>query len=234
MLMLFGEPQRTSYDLNFSMFGIPVRVHPVFWLITLMLGYDLGDVASVLTWVLAVFVAILVHELGHALVMRIYGFEPWIVLYGLGGQTAYEPGYRVHPRGQGTLAQVLISVAGPMAGFLLAGLVLLGLYWADQRHVSLNSNVLRLFYFIFSVGVVWGVVNLFPIYPLDGGQIARELLSRLNSHHGVGWSLWLSIATAVGLALVGLLWERNWFIALMFGYLAYINYTVLQAYRRGW
>ena len=45
-----------------------------------MLGSRLGDVASVLTWIIAVFLSILVHELGHALAMRAYGFRPWIVL----------------------------------------------------------------------------------------------------------------------------------------------------------
>ncbi|MEN6558218.1 MAG: site-2 protease family protein [Thermoguttaceae bacterium] len=232
--MLFGEPERTRYDLNLSVFSIPVRVHPMFWLITLLLGYDLGDVASVLTWILAVFASILVHELGHAMTMRAFGFEPWIVFYGLGGQTSYQPGYHVHSRGQSTWGQVLISAAGPIAGFLLAGLLLLGLHAADHHHVDLNAGVLRLLSFMFFIGVVWGILNLLPIYPLDGGHIARELLTRLSARHGVDLSLWLSIITAAGLAVIGLVWGHNWFIALMFGYLAYINYTILQATRRGW
>ena len=29
---MFAEPDRTSYDLNFRLFGFPVRVHPLFWL----------------------------------------------------------------------------------------------------------------------------------------------------------------------------------------------------------
>ena len=72
--MLLGEPPRTGGDLNFQLFGIPVRVHPLFWLIAVLLGIS-GDPqpAEILLWVVAVFVSILVHELGHALTMRAFG-----------------------------------------------------------------------------------------------------------------------------------------------------------------
>ena len=36
-----GEPARTAWDLNFKLFGIHVRVHPMFWLISILLSYDL-------------------------------------------------------------------------------------------------------------------------------------------------------------------------------------------------
>ena len=102
---------------EFSLLGIPVRVHPLFWLIILMLNGNLHDAGSVITWITAVFVSILVHELGHALVMRAYGFRPWITLYGLGGQASYDPRYASSPKGSEPLGQVLICLAGPVAGF---------------------------------------------------------------------------------------------------------------------
>ena len=66
--MLIGEPPRTPYDLNFSLLGIPVRIHPFFWLAGLLLGPRQGGPPAILLWIAAVFLAILVHELGHALV----------------------------------------------------------------------------------------------------------------------------------------------------------------------
>ena len=114
--MLIGEPPRTPYDLNFSLLGIPVRVHPFFWLVALMLNYRLGDVASVLTWIAAVFLAILVHELGHASVMRAYGFRPWITLYGFGGLASYDQGQAYRSKGSGPLGQVLICSGGSGSG----------------------------------------------------------------------------------------------------------------------
>ena len=36
--MFSMEPQRTDYDVNFHCLGFPVRVHPLFWLVGLILG----------------------------------------------------------------------------------------------------------------------------------------------------------------------------------------------------
>ena len=211
--VLLGEPPRTPYDLNFSLLGIPVRVHPLFWLVTVLLGYQSGDAASVLTWIIAVFVSILVHELGHAVAMRAYGFQPWITLYGLGGLTSYDQSYGSRSAGSGSLGQILISVAGPVAGFLLAAVLVLGLVlaghgggiimvgpwgWPIMPYLIAfpNERLADLLNDIFYISVLWGVVNLLPIYPLDGGQIAREILLKLSPRDGIRQSLLLSIVAA--------------------------------------
>jgi stage IV sporulation protein FB len=66
--MLIGEPPPTQADLHFRLFGIPVRVHPFFWVATLFLGMagKTADPVNTLIWVAVVFVSILVHEFGHA------------------------------------------------------------------------------------------------------------------------------------------------------------------------
>ena len=228
--MLLGEPPRTAYDLNFSLFGIPIRVHPLFWLVCLLLGYGSGNVASVLTWVIAVFLSILVHELGHALTMRFYGFRPWITLYGLGGMAAYDQGYGFRSNGSGALGQVLICLAGPFAGFFLAAVLVLGLILVGHTDVALNAYVIDLLDDMLFICLIWGVVNLLPIYPLDGGQIAREILLKLSPHQGVRWSLLLSMFAGVMMAVVGFALWQSFYVALLFGYLAYTSYATLQAY----
>ena len=35
---MLAEPERTPYDVNFRLFGFPVRIHPLFWLGTALLG----------------------------------------------------------------------------------------------------------------------------------------------------------------------------------------------------
>ena len=227
--MLLGEPPRTAYDLNFSLLGIPVRVHPLFWLVSLLLGYRSGDVASVLTWIIAVFLSILVHELGHAVMMRFYGFHPWITLYGFGGMAAYDQGYGSRSKGSGALGQVLICLAGPFAGFFLAIVLVLGFILATHADIELNRRMVYLLDKMLLICVIWGVVNLLPIYPLDGGQIAREILLKLSPHQGIRWSLLLSLFVAGLMVAVGLvLWQP--FVALLFGYLGYTSYATLQAY----
>ena len=115
--MLLGEPPPTQADLHFRVFGIPVRVHPLFWIVTLFLGLAAARRpirCETLIWVAVVFVSILVHELGHALMQRYFGGHPWITLYGFGGLASCNDCDR-SPR-----SQILISLAGPVAGFLLA------------------------------------------------------------------------------------------------------------------
>ena len=244
--MLLGEPPRSQYDLNFVLFGIPVRVHPFFWLIAVMLGIGAGgELIDLLVWVVAVFISILCHELGHAMTMRAYGFTPWITLYSLGGLASYNRAQTYRSKGFGTLGQILISAAGPAAGFLLGAVVIAavrlsghpievtpgGTFGLGIGMGLIGSPVLTGFlYNLLFISLLWGIVNLLPVYPLDGGQIAREILLRVNPHGGIRQSLMLSVFTAAGVAVIGLAKWNDWFVAIFFGYLAYSSYTTLMAY----
>ncbi len=92
----------------------------MFWLMGLILGSTGSSdrsVRPIIVWVVAVFVSVLVHEMGHALAMRALGVQPWITLYGMGGLTSHQGG-QFQP-----LTQILVSLAGPVAGFALAAIV---------------------------------------------------------------------------------------------------------------
>jgi stage IV sporulation protein FB len=250
---MFGEPSRTPYDLNFALFGIPIRVHPLFWLVAVFFGAQApeGDGIGILTWTAALFFSILIHELGHALTMRAYGLLPWIVLYTMGGLACYNPGdsYRSR-RADDTLAQILISAAGPVAGFLLAAVLVLGLYAAghgsDVKLVGLwgslpvvrlpNVRLAYLFNDVFAICVFWGLVNLLPVYPLDGGQIAREVLLRVSPGDGIRQSMLLSVFAAAGMALYAYTQMHDGFVALFFAYLAYMSFIAYRSYsgHGGW
>ncbi len=246
--MLLGEPPRSGGDLNFQLFGIPVRVHPFFWLIAVMLGIrGTEEVADLLIWVAAVFVSILIHELGHAMTMRAYGIWPWITLTGFGGLASYDP---ADARRVGTVGQMLISFAGPGAQFLLVA-ILAAILTATGHSVVVDTEgviplvlpgepvvSLPMTMFLFNlmqISILWGVLNLIPVYPLDGGQIAREFFVTASPRSGISQSLVLSIVAAVGVCVVAFSNGRT-FLAIMFGLLGYGSYQALQAYRnqRGW
>ena len=86
MPVLLAEPPPSQGDFHFSLLGFPVRIHPFFWLTTVLLCMH-GQVEPIffVTWVVAVLVCILLHELGHAVVMRAFGYDASIVLYSFGG-----------------------------------------------------------------------------------------------------------------------------------------------------
>jgi Zn-dependent protease len=259
--MLLGEPAPTQADLHFRAFGIPVRVHPFFWLVSLLLGMGGGraDPLETLIWVAVVFASILVHELGHAFVQRYYGGRPWITLYSFGGLASCDDCNRSPG------PQLLISIAGPAAGFVFAALLVAGVGLSghpiglalsaenvDLAELSVERLLIQpllafVAYFqpydsqplnvaiadLLQVNILWGLINLLPIYPLDGGRIARELFSLRDPRQGTVQSLQLSAGAAVLVAAYALL-NRQLFLCLMFGFLAYGSFQTLQMYRGRW
>ncbi len=251
------EPEPTDYDIRFRLFGVPVRVHPLFWLTALLLGgIDDMQPKLVLLWIVVAFVSVLVHEFGHAVAIRHYGWRPWITLYGLGGLASYEPGLRntyesYAGRSAGWLPQVVIALAGPLAGFLFLGAIVAGVklggggvnfHWGGPTGITWRlsgfqqANLAELVRFLIFANLYWGLLNLLPIYPLDGGKVARELAVVWGGRRGVEWSLAVSMATAGLVAVYALFfWSKPLFSVLMFGYLAFISYQMLQAIRQaGW
>ena len=92
--MLFQEPRATPYDIKFSFLGFPVRVHPAFFIIPIVLGGSIFRYAEplgvnvgvcLIVLVAVFFVSILVHELGHTLAFRFFGIQSHVLLYWLGG-----------------------------------------------------------------------------------------------------------------------------------------------------
>lgn len=227
--MLLGEPPRTQGDLCFSLLGIPVRVHPLFWLVAFLLGLNRSGVPEILTWIVAVFLSILVHEMGHAMVMRALGYRPWITLYGMGGLASYNPS---GSRGPTALGQVLISLAGPIAGFLLAALIVGSMLVMGYSGKTGSERFTDFLSVMLYINIFWGLVNLLPVYPLDGGHIAREIFLVFNSREGIRRSLILSIVTSVVLVALAL-GSGQLYIALLFGYMGYSGYQTLQAYTHG-
>jgi membrane-associated protease RseP (regulator of RpoE activity) len=236
--VFLAEPPPTQFDLNFRLLGIPVRIHPFFWLVSLFMGSNQKDPKLVLIWVVAVFIAILVHEFGHALVARSFSWRPRIVLYSFGGLATYSPTHH-DPR-----KQILIAFAGPGIGFVLAALIYLAFAATGQvteyqfgwpylvhvmvlsPHWPLLANILV--NDILYVCVFWGLVNLLPVLPLDGGQICQEALLLSRQQSPTILALQISLVTAIGVAAWALLKLDSTYVAIFFGYLAFTNFQTLQ------
>lgn len=216
--MLLDVPAATPYDLRFRL-GFPVRIHPLFWLGSLVLGWGVGNNRDRLLWVVCVLVSILVHEYGHAVVAWLTtGQTPRVVLHVMGGLCVY------NSERQSTWQRLAVLLCGPGAGFVLAVLVLevaravydltfgdfldlLG--WGDGEinpavlpfFLSPSPPRLMILWFLFQINLLWGLINLLPIYPLDGGQIAGEIFTMVNRSQALWWTHLLSALVAGALAL---------------------------------
>lgn len=113
------HPETSRGTLSFVLFGIPVNIHPVSWVMLAIIGGGLGidnkdSLVRTLLFVAAGMVTLLAHEFGHALVGRRVGAGPAsVTIAGLGGVTqhAYLP-----PTRAGYFAMV---AAGPLASLAL-------------------------------------------------------------------------------------------------------------------
>jgi stage IV sporulation protein FB len=198
------------------------------------------------------FVSILIHEFGHALTMRYFGQSSHVVLYMMGGlaipDSANYASISSSPFRQ-PRNWVLVCFAGPAAGFVLAAFVIAIVHamggavsfsidrgWIPPWTIGLRTDNYYAYVLVHNllwVNIFWGLVNLLPVYPLDGGQISRELFVHKDGFGGMQKSLWLSLITGAAIAVLGLLWysqgERGGvFVMLLFGSLAYSSYSILQ------
>src|SRR5271168_3561679 len=114
---MFGVAE-TPYDLRFRALGIPVRVHPLFWIMGLLMARNADGLPEMVLWVACVFFSILVHEYGHGLTAKRFGSSPSIVLW-MGGGLCSSEANRQTP-----LQRLAVVLWGPGAGFVLCGLVM--------------------------------------------------------------------------------------------------------------
>ncbi len=208
--------------MQFRLLGFPVHVHPWFFLIVTFLGAQRGDLTLILVWVVVVFVSILAHELGHATVARAYGLQPSISLYSMGGMTQFAPGRRLTPA-----QNIAVSLAGPVAGFLLGGIAFLVSLRAPAAAPFVVHLVLR---DLLWVNFGWGILNLLPILPLDGGNILRSSLHAIRPGTDERLPLKISISFG-GLAFVAALTYDMLWAAGISALMTYGNYQSLSRLR---
>lgn len=206
-------------QLKFRLGSIPVRVNGAFLFLVLVLGAQLQRPDLIAIWGGIVFVSVLVHELGHAAIGRMFGLLPVIELNGMGGVTSWS-----NPRDVGHWRSIAISVAGPFAGFLLAGALLLAarLGFHPQNPALVFAVKHALF-----VNWAWGVFNLAPMLPLDGGNVLRSALDLVTKNRGEKPARVVSIVMGVVFIAYAVVAGQWWLGALA----AFFTWANIQAYR---
>ena len=231
---------------SFSLWGVPVHVKLLFWFSILILGGEQPG-PMVLIWVAACFCSILLHELGHVFAFRAFGEPAEVTLFAWGGMAV--------PRGElrGTLARFVVALAGPGAGFALAGLTLVvaALIGAKTRigfdmilptvavwpNVGSRAHLQPAATYAYAalndllyINFYWGLVNLLPIYPLDGGQAARAVFEQYDPYRGRKKSLMLSAGLAGAVTVWGLT-QHSMYLVILFGLLSISSMQAFESER---
>lgn len=218
-----------------------------------------GTAALLIIWVITMFVSIFIHELGHCLAMAWYGIPSRIVLYYMGGLAIPEGmtswrGARI--RRPSPWNQFVISAAGPAAQLLFAAVViviavalgyhpstlvsyyvekLFGREWISSLAMPQHAAVAALIEFSIYPSIMWALLNLIPVLPLDGGRIAQSLFGMFWKSNTEGLYEATILSIALG-AIVGLwrLQSGDQFMGLMFIMLAASNFQTLQSMGQRW
>jgi len=128
--------------------------------------------------IIALFVCVTLHELGHAVAAQHFGVRvPRILLLPIGGMAEMESIPR-RPR-----EEIIIALAGPAVNYAILGVLLIfvrfpqGLDWG---YIELSAEGFGRYLVL--VNLIMGVFNLLPAFPMDGGRVFRALLAMRFSY----------------------------------------------------
>jgi len=206
------------FSLRFKLGAFPVAIAPSFLLLAVIAFWGRPPVLMA-TGFVALLLAILFHELGHAFALWGMGHRSTIRLHGLGGTTHHEANL---PR----RARIIVSMAGPCAGFLLGALVYLaeplwsGIAW--EPLVFLGAQLLWICFF-------WGAVNLLPLPPLDGGHVLEDALGPRRRALALG----IAMVTGAGAGVLALRSGATWSASFALGLAILHGFRWLEERRRG-
>lgn len=174
-----------------SVYGIKIKVHWTFLFLILWIVFDElkrgGTIDSVLFnigFVLAVFLCVVLHELGHALTAKHFGYNTKkITLLPIGGMASLDK-IPTSPK-----QEFLVVIAGPMVNIIIAAILFFIVPVNQLLHQNLSENLetlkifnlqnFLLYLLIVNIGLV--IFNLIPAFPMDGGRILRAALAiKLN------------------------------------------------------
>lgn len=209
----------------FWILGIPVHVS-IWHLLTLLFFFQRSfeqGVAFGLTMLFAASASVFLHEMGHALTSRHFGLQPSVVLTGFGGFTAHQPAKR--PRDE-----FLVIAAGPAMNFLLAA-TLFGVATAMASEGGDAGIARPLLSEVIFLNIFWGIYNLLPIMPLDGGQILRVTLRRFvkKSLNADRWTHRVGLVLGALMAVFFAVQFHSVFGAVLLGLAAFENYRALKS-----
>lgn len=210
--------------IRFSIFGIPVCVQPFFWITLALIGgsrLNANTPSSILElclFLIAGFISILVHELGHALTARRFGAYSEIVLQAFGGYAAYSGVRLTRPQ------SFLVTAAGPFVQIVLGMMLFLLIPKLPEISAYGRSFLVDLM----GISIIWALLNLLPILPLDGGRMLEAILGPQR----IKITLWVTIIVASLIGVIALKYTGSILLPIFMGMFAWQAWQALQENRR--
>lgn len=181
--------------LAYSWFFITVVITVIFGMqlqrtawIPATTAYLLGFICS-----LMIALAVLIHELAHAMVARYFKWpNSHIVLTLWGGHTQFGS-FQATPG-----ASLLVALAGPVSNFVIAGIG-----WVAATIFEPAFMIGAILNFVIYANLLLGIFNILPGLPLDGGRLVESAVWKATGSQDRGTivAAWVGRAIAVGIVL---------------------------------
>lgn len=178
----------------------------VLWVVLALLFVGLGGLNWGWQEVASVGVAVALHEFGHVLAMRYLGYKNVRMLFIplFGGLATGQP------QTSDASKNAIVALAGPIFGIITTVLAGVAAWYMGSPAWLVN--------YVW-VSLILNAFNLLPIHPLDGGQVANEVLfSRVPT-------LELVFRFLAFLAMAFLAWKLG---SLGLGFLAFLSLGAIQ------
>ncbi|HEX6098885.1 MAG TPA: M50 family metallopeptidase [Thermoanaerobaculia bacterium] len=216
-MLHLGSIRGTSIDIDFNFIFLI--------LFFVVLNYDpkIG-IQYALIWIPILFVSVLIHELAHAGMIGLLGFgSSHVVLSGMGGVT-------INQRRARPWQDLLISLAGPFSSF---GLYFLAAWIANNVEIAQTDRMLAaLMPRLAIANVFWGIFNLIPVPPLDGGHATREFFRMfLSEKNAFVVAIWIAMIVGAMVVVYALI-NRQFFVGLYIAWFVYMAFQQWQYFRQ--
>jgi Zn-dependent protease/tetratricopeptide (TPR) repeat protein len=220
-------PPAPAGVITFRCAGIPIAIHPSFWVVTLLIGSRGREPRLIAVWAAVVLFSIILHELGHAFAARAFGGVPRIELHSMGGTT-----YTNAKSSLATWQSIVVSLSGPCAGLALGAIVFALRPFAapgPEQELIVRTAISDLLW----VNWGYGLLNFLPILPLDGGRVMETAIAHVRRRPSANAAAIVSLTVAAGLAIVAVVWQLHWAF-FMLGWLAMSHVRSLVPAWRKW
>lgn len=201
--------------MTFRFLKIPVRIEPMFWLFLIFFTRLYQNISLQALLVGGIFfISLLIHEYGHALAAQRCGEAPEIVFEAFGGFTTYQ-GLRLSER-----QRFFITLSGPLLESLL---IVIPYCLIKMPGLIQNPWIYYTLRYTMQLNILWVCFNLLPIEPLDGGKLARQILTRFFPSHAHKLTTFLAFFT-IACALPYLVIHGYYLFAVILGLFGYEHY----------
>ncbi|MGD9711430.1 MAG: site-2 protease family protein [Thermomicrobiales bacterium] len=192
--------------------GIDIRIHPTMGVVAIWAlyrwgiagGHGLSGMLYGVAFVSGLFTLVLLHELGHGLMAHQYGLKVRdISLLPFGGVA------RVEQMPSNARVESAVALAGSLTNLAVAvtlmPVLLLWMVFSGQSlgqllqlHRFDTPSLQSLVLYLYLANLLLGLINLLPMFPMDGGRVLRSVLSELLGRmHATQLAVFISILASV-------------------------------------